>query len=115
MIPNPPRDLSQNRESFVRQSTFGFRYIWNHRPLFNLQMMFFSSNLLANLCITVLPALVLARTGNSPAALAAVQSASAIGGLVGGAALTALSSHHCLVQSFWGWAGLCRSGLSAGS
>ena len=88
-IPNPPKDAAENEESFLRQSTFGFRYIWNHRPLFNLQMMFFSSNLLANLCITILPALILARTGNNSTALATVQSASAIGGVVGGAALTA--------------------------
>jgi DHA3 family macrolide efflux protein-like MFS transporter len=88
-IPNPPKAASENHESFLRQSTFGFRYIWNHRPLFNLQMMFFSSNLLASLCITILPALILARTGNSSAALGTVQSVSAVGGLVGGAALTA--------------------------
>jgi MFS family permease len=88
-IPSPPNNAAENEESFLRQSTFGFRYIWHHRPLFNLQMMFFSSNLLANLCITILPALILARTGNNSTALATVQSASAIGGVVGGAALTA--------------------------
>jgi len=88
-IPNPPKATTENRESFVRQSTFGFRYIWNHHPLFDLQMMFFSSNLLASLCITIAPALILARTGNSSTVLGVVQSATAIGGLVGGVALTA--------------------------
>jgi DHA3 family macrolide efflux protein-like MFS transporter len=88
-IPNPPRTVPEKEESFFRQSTFGFRYIWNHRPLFNLQMMFFSSNLLASLCITILPAMILARTGNNSTVLATVQSASAIGGVIGGAALTA--------------------------
>ncbi len=88
-IPNPPKTVQENEESFLRQSTFGFRYIWNHRPLFNLQMMFFSSNLLASLCVTILPALILARTGNNSTILGTVQSASAIGGVVGAAALTA--------------------------
>ncbi|MCE5193787.1 MAG: MFS transporter [Candidatus Cryosericum sp.] len=88
-IPNPPKTVQENEESFLRQSTFGFRYIWSHRPLFNLQMMFFSSNLLASLCVTILPALILARTGNNSTILGTVQSASAIGGVVGGAALTA--------------------------
>ena len=88
-IPNPPRSASGDEESFLRQSTLGFRYIWHHRPLFDLQMMFFTSNLLASLCVTILPALILARTGNNSTALATVQSASAIGGVVGGAALTA--------------------------
>lgn len=88
-IPNPPKTVPEQQESFLRQSTFGFRYIWNHRPLFNLQMMFFLSNLLASLCITILPALILARTGNNSTVLATVQSASAVGGVIGGAALTA--------------------------
>jgi DHA3 family macrolide efflux protein-like MFS transporter len=88
-IPNPPKAVSESHESLIRQSTFGFRYIWNHCPLFNLQMMFFSSNLLASLCITILPALILARTGNNAAVLGTVQSVSAVGGLVGGVALTA--------------------------
>ncbi|MHB8106364.1 MAG: MFS transporter [Candidatus Cryosericum sp.] len=88
-IPNPPATVPEKQESFFRQSTFGFRYIWTHHPLFDLQMMFFSSNLLANLCITILPAMILARTVNSSTVLGAVQSASAVGGLAGGAALTA--------------------------
>jgi len=88
-IPNPPKTAPENEESFFRQSTFGFRYIWSHRPLFNLQMMFFVSNLLASLCVTILPALILARTGNNSTVLATVQSASAVGGVIGGAALTA--------------------------
>jgi len=52
-------------------------------------MMFFSSNLLASLSITILPALILARTGNNSTILGTVQSFSAIGGVVGGAVLTA--------------------------
>lgn len=88
-IPNPPKTVPEKEESFLRQSTFGFRYIWSHRPLFNLQMMFFVSNLLASLCVTILPAMILARTGNNSTVLATVQSASAVGGVIGGAALTA--------------------------
>jgi len=88
-IPNPPTTAPEKGESLLRQSTFGFRYIWHHRPLFNLQMMFFASNLLASLCVTILPAMILARTGNNASVLATVQSASAVGGVIGGAALTA--------------------------
>jgi MFS family permease len=88
-IPNPPTTAPEKGESLLRQSTFGFRYIWHHRPLFNLQMMFFASNLLASLCVTILPAMILARTGNNATVLATVQSASAVGGVIGGAALTA--------------------------
>ena len=71
-IPNPPQVESGTSESLFRQSMFGFRYIWQHRPLFDLQMVFFASNLIASLCFTILPALVLARTGNNATVLATV-------------------------------------------
>ncbi|MCX6083894.1 MAG: MFS transporter [Caldiserica bacterium] len=88
-IPNPPRVESEHPESLFRQSMFGFRYIWEHRPLFDLQMVFFASNLVDSLCLTILPALLLARTGNNATALGSTQSAAALGGVVGGALLTA--------------------------
>jgi DHA3 family macrolide efflux protein-like MFS transporter len=88
-IPNPPSSEEAHAEGMLRQSTFGFRYIWQHRPLFNLQIVFFGFNLLASLCFTVLPALVLARTSSSSAVLGWVQSAGAVGGLVGGIVLMA--------------------------
>lgn len=87
-IPNPPRVESDHAESLFRQSMFGFRYIWQHRPLFDLQMVFFASNLIASLCITILPALILARTGNNATMLGYTESAAAIGGVAGGALLT---------------------------
>jgi MFS family permease len=88
-IPNPPLVEPEHPESLLKQSMFGFRYIWEHRPLFDLQMVFFASNLIASLCLTIFPALVLARTGNNAAALGSTQSAAAIGGAAGGALLTA--------------------------
>jgi MFS family permease len=88
-IPNPPRIEPEHPESLFRQSMFGFRYIWEHRPLFDLQMVFFASNLVANLCVTILPALILARTSNNATALGSAQSAAAVGGVVGGVLLTA--------------------------
>jgi len=88
-IPNPPQVEPEHPESLLKQSMFGFHYIWQHRPLFDLQMVFFASNLIASLCLTIFPALVLARTGNNAAALGSTQSVAAIGGVAGGALLTA--------------------------
>jgi len=88
-IPNPLHVESDHPESLFSQSMFGFRYIWEHRPLFDLQMVFFASNLVANLCVTILPALILARTSNNATALGSAQSAAAVGGVVGGVLLTA--------------------------
>lgn len=88
-IPNPPHDGPDEPENLLKQSMFGFRYIWQHRPLFDLQMVFFALNLIASLCFTVFPALVLARTSNNATALGSTQSAAAVGGVVGGALLAA--------------------------
>ena len=87
-IPNPPPSTEPS-QGLLKDSLFGFHYIWQHRPLFNLQMVFFAFNLVGNLCMVITPALILARTGNNAAALATAQSAAAVGGLVGGAVLTA--------------------------
>jgi hypothetical protein len=62
------------------------------RPsLLGLQLMFFGINLLTTLGSTVLPAMVLAKTGMSEAALALVRSAAGLGGVAGG-----------LLLSLWG-------------
>ena len=89
VIPNPPHVEPEHPESLLRQSMFGFQYMWRHRPLLDLQLVFFALNLIASLCFTIFPALVLARTGNNAAALGSTQSAAAVGGVVGGALLTA--------------------------
>lgn len=82
-IPNP-KASPRPRSSLVEEALFGFRFILARPPLFGLQLMFFGMNFLATLAVTVLPAMVLAKTGLSEAALALVRSASGLGGVAGG-------------------------------
>jgi MFS family permease len=89
-IPQPRR--SQEGEEagrgIWREAVYGFRYIWRRPSLLGLQASFFFSNLFSAIGIILLPAMILARTGNDATTLGFVQSALGIGGVVGGLLLT---------------------------
>nr|WP_242004017.1 MFS transporter [Thermus thermophilus] len=82
----PPR--TGPRTSLREEALYGFRFILERPPLLGLQLMFFGINLLTALGSTVLPAMVLAKTGMSEATLALVRSAAGLGGVVGGLLLS---------------------------
>jgi MFS family permease len=89
-IPEPARaEREATRNSLWKDSIFGFRYIFASRSLLGLQLVFFASNLIATFGFTVFAPMILARTANDSLALGTVQMAFGIGGVVGGAALTA--------------------------
>lgn len=89
-IPNP-RLEAREKTSWIGEALFGFRFILERPPLLGLQLMFFGINFLTTLGSTVLPAMILAKTGMSEAALALVRSAAGLGGVAGG-----------LLLSLWG-------------
>jgi len=82
-IPNP-KPQAQEKTSLLGEALFGFRFILQRPPLLGLQLMFFGVNFLTALAATVMPAMVLAKTGLSESALALVRSASGLGGVAGG-------------------------------
>jgi MFS family permease len=87
LIPMPATSSTEGREtaSMWHEMSFGFRYIFQRRGLLGLLLIFVGINLFATLTyFSILPALILARTGNNELALATVQSALGIGGVVGG-------------------------------
>jgi len=92
-IPQPRRTEAGAlaRGSLLKESAYGFRYIAARRSLLGLQLVFFSLNLLATFALIVLVPMILARTGNDVLIIGSVQTAGAIGGVVGG-----------LVMSSWG-------------
>ena len=89
-IPQPEQseEGKLGQGSFLKESGYGFKYIWERRPLFWLQMVFFSINLVGTFGFTVMAAMILARTNNDSVILGSVQSAGAIGGVVGGLLLS---------------------------
>lgn len=71
------------------ESSYGFRYIFRRPSLLGLQLVFTVGNFFSTLGIVLLPALILARTGNNELVLGSVQSAGAVGGVVGGLTMSA--------------------------
>lgn len=90
-IPQPPRtqEGAQAKGNILREAAFGFRYIFARPSLLGLQLVFFFGNLCAGIAYTVLAPMILLRTGNDSVSLGFVQSAGAIGGVVGGVAMSA--------------------------
>ncbi len=93
-IPKPQITLEgqEARGGWRHQTWAGFKYILERPGLLRLMLIFIGIHFFAALAyFSILPAMVLARSGNDELALATVQSALGIGGVVGG-----------LLLSLWG-------------
>lgn len=92
-IPRPhAAETSAEDEPFLAQLSFGFRYIFARKGLMGLMFIFAGIEFFAALTyFSVMPALILARTGGSETALAIVQATLGAGGVAGG-----------LLVSVWG-------------
>lgn len=90
-IPNPAHhaEETETKESFWKQASFGFKYIFARPSLLGLQLVFFISNLFAGIGFTVVAPMVLARTAQNTVALGSVETAGAVGMLLGGIAMSA--------------------------
>ena len=92
-IPQPERSEAgqEAQGSLLRESVYGFRYIFARPSLLGLQIVFLFMNLVAMFSFAVTAPMILARTNENVLALGTTQSISAIGGFMGG-----------LLMSTWG-------------
>ncbi len=93
-IPRPVEsaDGRKARGNFWKETSFGFRYIFERKGLLGILVIFTFINLFAALTYyAVMPALILERSGGSEPALGTVQAMLGLGGVIGG-----------LVISVWG-------------
>lgn len=74
-----------------QEALYGFRYIFQRPSLLGLQLIFLVGNLFAGMAFTVLAPMILLRTADNSVAYGSIQSAAAIGNVVGG-----------LLMSLWG-------------
>lgn len=90
-VPQPPKteEGRQGQGSLLKEAAYGFRYIFARPSLLGLQMVFFLGNLFAGIGFTVMAPMILSRTGNNEIAFGSVQTAGAIGAVVGGILLSA--------------------------
>jgi DHA3 family macrolide efflux protein-like MFS transporter len=89
-IPQPKRTVEGQKESgnFLREAAYGFTYIFERPSLLALQLVFLVANLFSGIGFTLLAPMVLARTESSGVALGAVLTAGAVGGVIGGIAIS---------------------------
>lgn len=89
-IPQPPitEDGREGKGSLIKESVFGFRYIFARPGLFGLQLVFTLTNLFASASFALLAPMLLARTNADESVLAVAQSAGALGGVAGGLLLS---------------------------
>ncbi len=90
-VPQPARTAEgeAGRGSLLHEAAYGFRYIFQRPSLLGLQLIFFFGNLFSGIWGTVLAPMVLARTASNSVVFGMVESAGAIGGVVGGVAMSA--------------------------
>ena len=90
-IPQPPRTAEGQKAegNILKQAAFGFKYIFARPSLLGLQLIFFFGNIFSGIAFTVLAPMLLARTSQNSLMLGSVESAGAIGMVVGGIAISA--------------------------
>jgi MFS family permease len=106
-VPQPIRTAEgeAGRGGLWREASYGFRYIFARPSLLGLQLVFFFGNLFFGIAMTVEAPMILARTASNSVVFGMVQSAGAIGGVVGGVAMSAWGGFKRRVHGvILGWA-----------
>ena len=90
-VPQPQRtqEGEQGKGSIWKEAAYGFKYIFARPSLLGLQLTFFIGNLFSGISFTLLVPMVLSRTANDSVMLGSVLTAGAVGGLIGGIAMSA--------------------------
>lgn len=79
----------ESRGSIWKEAGYGFRYILKRPPLLGLQMVFMLGNFFVGIPIAIVAPTILASTNNNEMIFGTVNSVGAVGGLVGGLAMSA--------------------------
>ncbi len=107
-VPQPEASATGRhvRGSLWRESLYGFGYILARPSLLGLQLVFLVGNLLSSLAGTLVAPMILARTQDNAMILGAVQSAGAVGGVLGGLVLSVWGGFKRKINGVMvGWAG----------
>lgn len=106
-IPQPKRKTDEQKLSRWQELTLGARYVFARKGLFGVMLIFAGIGFFASLTyFSILPAMILARTGGDEIALASVQSALGFAGVIGGLILGVWGGPKRLIHGFLFGAGL---------
>jgi DHA3 family macrolide efflux protein-like MFS transporter len=91
VIPQPEvtEEGLESRGSIWKESAYGFRYIFKRPSLLGLQTIFMIGNFFATMAYTLLAPMILARTDSNSLIFGSVETAGAVGGVVGGLLMSA--------------------------
>ena len=112
-VPQPAvtEEGRQGQGNLPREAAYGFQYIFKRPSLLGLQLVFLGGNLMGGLGFVVMAPMILARTGNDERIYGLVQSVGALGGLVGGIAISAWGGPKRRVHGvLMGWTLSCLLG-----
>jgi MFS family permease len=115
-VPQPARtEAGEEAEGkILKQISYGFRYIFSRPSLLGLQTVFMVGNFFNVLSFSIIAPMILARSGNDEIIYASVQSAGAIGGVVGALVMSAWGGPKRRVHGVllgWMWSGLLGTTL----
>lgn len=109
-VPQPVASTEENKGgSFLADATFGFRYLFARPSLIALQVVLLVGNFFRMLPFAVMAPMILGRTGNDELIYGSVQSAGAIGGLLGGLLMSTWGGPRRRIDGVlqgWFWMGL---------
>ncbi|MDP3185498.1 MAG: MFS transporter [Anaerolineales bacterium] len=119
-VPQPPRteEGQKGRGNIWKEAAYGFQYIFARPSLLGLQLVFFVGNLFAGIGWTVFAPMILARTDSNSLIFGSVQTAGAIGGVIGGVIMSAWGGFKRRVHGVlagWIMSGLFFAMLGLGS
>lgn len=89
-------------KNILKDSLFGFKYIYRAKPLLALLLVFLVMNLLLNLWMPLLSPMILAKFHNSSVILGIVQSSFGAAGIIGGIIMTIWGGTKKKVDSLFG-------------
>ncbi len=89
-VPQPLRTEEGRKAqgNILKEAVYGFRYIFARPSLLGLQLVFLGGNLFIGLALAVFAPMILARTGSDERVFGLVQSVGAVGGILGGVAMS---------------------------
>ena len=92
-VPQPVKTVEGQAEqgSLLKEGLYGFKYIFARRSLLGLLIFFICLNFTVGMAINLFAPFILIRTNYNSASLGAVESAAAVGAVVGGILVTAWS------------------------
>jgi len=119
-VPQPEKTVEGQKESgsIWKEAAYGFTYIFKRPSLLGLQMIFFVGNLFSGMGFTLLAPMILARSDQNSLIFGSVQTAGAVGGVIGGVVMSAWGGFKKRTHGvLFGWilSGLSMAMLGFGS